>query len=262
MLVLCTLLIASGCNDETPSSLPITVDTASTEPQFNNDLIIGKLYTPDVSVPPTFQRDPRPLSGSSYTLRHLRTTDLDANASLASELCTDDMSDALRWSDLATANPAATVVVTILERDELYEMVRQNAGTTLVHRVFKCAYLNREGVDPWTVAGPAGVLASRQPAVDRLRELSEYLWQFSQFSNPGSAVLASTSEQHDDGWSHTLQLATLTNAGGQTAGCDLVERIDWQHKLSPDGQLTTQRSRVRQFDARLTPSGPEVCSDN
>lgn len=259
--VLCALIACAGCNEQSPSPPAAQSQTSTPSAQPGNDAILGKVYAAHVSVPVGFYRERDLYPGQSYTLRHLRTVDLDSSQTPASELCTDDMVQALTWSDQVMANPTV-LITTVEERDGWYEIVRQGQNDLTRHRVFKCAYLNRDGVNPAATAGPAGKLGRLTEPSATLRELSEYLWQFSLYSNPGAAVLASVGATETGGWTHTLELAVLTTGAGQTSGCDLVQRIDWQHHLDPAGILTTSREIQSEFEARLTPSGPQTCGGN
>lgn len=259
--ILCALSVCAGCNEQSPATSVEQATTPSTIDLSTNDGILGKVYAPQVSVPDDFYREQELFPGQFYTLRHLRTVDLDRTQTPASELCSDDMMQALSWSDQVMPDPAVQIT-TVEERDQWYEIVRQGQTDLTRHRVFKCAYLNRDGVNPAADAGPAGKLGSLIDPSATLRELSEYLWQFSVYSNPGTAVLESIGTTQSGGWTHTLELAVLTVGAGQTPGCDLVQRIDWQHHLDPEGVLTTSRVIQSAFEARLAPGGPQTCGDN
>lgn len=259
-LALC-LVVAAGCNDQAASPLPESFQAQDDQraAQFDDQTVLGKVYATQISVPAGFALEPPALTGQSYTLRHLRSKDIEPWNSLTFELCSDDMNQALGWSDSANAGAAQAAVTTVEERDTLFQITRQDTTNVTFHRVFKCSYLNRDGVDPMASSGPAGILElGDEPALD-LRKLTEYLWQFSPYSNPGAAVLASRGSVEAEGWSHTLYLARRIAGGGQTQGCDRIERIDWRHTVNSDGILTTLHERVRHFEARQTSAGPEIC---
>jgi hypothetical protein len=252
------LLLVGGCNEQTAEPLPPQSLTQSVS-DFDDQEIVTKVYATQTSVPVGFAVEAPEFAEASYTLRHLRRNDLDPGSTQTYELCTDDMSQALRWSDRAATDPERLPVTTLEDRTTLFQITRQDATSVTLHRVFKCAYLNRDGVDPMASSGPAGVLAlGEQPAAD-LRDVAEYLWQFSPYSNPGAAVLASRGRGDVNGWSHTLHLARRVDGAGKIPGCDRIELIDWHYSARPDGTLTAIQEHVGHFEARQTLAGPEVC---
>ena len=61
----------------------------------------------------------------------------------------------------------------------------------LRHRVLRCSWLDRSGTDLDVDSGAAGVLKPAPVSVEALRDLAEYLWQFTAFNNADHVVLAS-----------------------------------------------------------------------
>ena len=108
-------------------------------------------------------------------------------------------------------------------------------------RVFRCAYLDRTGVDLAAADGFAGSLNARPLDAAALRDLVEYLWLFTSYNNAGHAVLAS--EASLPGPAHTLTLASLERAAG--GACDRVTVRDWTLR---------RRSRRRACCSSTSPS--------
>ena len=144
---------------------------------------------------------------------HLKNADVDAAAVAPQplyELCTDDWSQALEWSELgAQSSPQYSDLVETNDDPRYFEFgrVRQGDPTFYVRsRVFKCAYLDRASVNLRAAAGAAGTLNRRPPTAADLREMSEYLWQFTQYNNVGYAVLQSSGSSTTGTLTHTLHM--------------------------------------------------------
>ncbi len=250
-LLWATLLFMGGCGSgAAPATPPQTAPTQNSLP--SDDAILGKVYAPNVSVPNNFLVDAASQLTGSYTLGHLRSTDLDPQAATAYELCSNDMTQALDWSDTVTRSRGG-LMLSATESSRYFEFTRQIAGLddwVALERVFRCDYLNRDGVDLGEAFGRGGQFNVTPVTLNEVRELAEYLWQFSAFNNPGHAVLESQGYSLGSTLRHALTIASRVPLAGEREGCDLIEIFDWHFDVLPDGAITTSKVPVLGFDAR------------
>lgn len=258
------IVFCAACADSAAPPEPDSVDTAPVAvtdpdplPSDLDALILGKVYATDVSVPDGFLEDPSQQLAVSFSLAHLRTD----NAGLTGQhdLCSDDVATATAWSDIASPD---WPIVTIEQNQQYFEVTRQRtdlADWWAIHRVYRCAFVERSGADPLAETAFAGRLGTAWRSADSLAFMAQYLWQFSRFNNPGGTVLGSSTEATDGGFRHTLELALLVPGAGSTDGCDRIERVDWHYDLMPDGTLWRSLEAVRSFDARDSSGTLELC---
>jgi len=126
-------------------------------------------------------------------------------------------------------------------------------------RVFKCAYLDRSDANLRIGHGPAGQLNQRPISAPELRNLSEYLWQFTTYNNYGSAVLKSSGATTSGGLSHTLIIGTLVRSG-LSESCDRIDVIGWRHTIDDDGRLELDVQTLWSFGARESAGVASLCS--
>lgn len=240
------------------------VDTKIDEALPDNLAILTKVYAPQVSKPAGFYTDPRPDPGISATIHHVRNSDVGLVAAAPFELCTDDLVEALQWSDLDAAGRASSgALLTSGQTDMYYEFVRPLSDLPdwfSYGRVFKCTFVDRRGVDARATSGPAGRLNKPAFTSADLKQVSEYFWTFSAFNNPGNAVLATGSFDTGSSMGHALTLATLRADGGTLPDCDAVDVFDWELVARPDdGQMEWVIRDLFTFDGRSRDGVPEVC---
>lgn len=232
----------------------------------SDEAVMAAVYDPTYSVPDDFFIDERAGTEGSYTIYHVK------DASLSYELCKDDMSGA---SVLEEADDQSRVVsgalVGSIETSRYFEFERElsypdsignisDTTTPGFARVFKCSYVNRDGVDRHLRSGYAGTLNVRPLRATDVKELAEYLWQFTFFWPSRAAVIGTYSEGRPESFEHTLILAIVTSQG--FAGCDLVEVVEWRFSAArTNGEVTKQFELVRQFKADVVGGVPRRCDD-
>jgi hypothetical protein len=214
----------------------------------------ARLYTGMTRTPADFLADPAPMSFAQVTTYHLKSRQLDAAATASHELCTDDWSEALAWSEaFAQQAPQYLDLVGNLETERYYEFDRVPRGVLDQYvrmRVYRCDYLDRDNVNLGSAGDFAGIVNHRPLDASVLAALSEYLWHFTEFNNAGHIVLASAPRAAASGLAHAITLASLERA--ESAGdCDRVVVHDWLHRLDPaTGELRSSDVAQREFRVR------------
>jgi hypothetical protein len=234
-----------GGDSATESTLGVA---PRTDAQIAELLYAGAPRTPD-----GFLADPVPSSYQQVTTFHIKSDQLDANAATSYELCTDDFATALAWSEtLAQAAPAYLALVDSMQGGRYFELdrVASTEPERLVRmRVYRCAYLERNGVDLGSTAEAGGTLNARPVDAVALRELGEYLWRFTTYNNADHAVLGSEARASTT-IEHVLTLASLARGAG-AGGCDRVTLHEWLHTAdAATGALSHDNVALRTFDVR------------
>ncbi|MFK8017267.1 MAG: hypothetical protein AB8G17_17725 [Gammaproteobacteria bacterium] len=258
LLIIALMLSACSAGNSEPTADPVAADAQAFLPP--DAVLIGKAYATQVSVPEGFARDSTDQLTGAFTLRHLRATDLNEQANSPSELCADTLSNAMQWSDDADARrPLRGPLLSVLDTARYFEMTRQiNAlpDWVAIERVFKCQYFDRAGASASALVGPAGKLNQTPIDASAVRELAEYLWQFSQYNNIGNAVITSAAGTASTGWRHTLTLASLTRYDDV---CDQIDVFDWHFDAAPSGELTVSQEAILQIHSDNSQGIPSAC---
>jgi hypothetical protein len=263
------LLIAAACggsgSDANDNSLN-NKDLASVSQAPTDAEIMALAYDPEYSVPAGFFVDERAeTTNRSYSLHHV----LDASNSY--ELCTNDLVEAQAWEQSDNDSRAVNgYYVTSIENDRYFEFVReldytQDLGNITdptspgYARVFKCDYADRNGVDRNLLDGYSGMLPAEAAAAQRLREFTEYLWQFRFFNVQRKIVVESNGGRSGNNLTHTLLLAFVVNQG--SGRCDRVDVTEWRFtRDSSTGEVTRDFQTIRSFEAELISGVPQTCS--
>lgn len=224
-----TVLAACASPDEEHSS-------SALRPLPSNEQIISAVYDAEYSVPDGFFVDERADTPGSYTVYHVR------NASGAYELCSDDFDQALEWEAADNESRAVSgLYVGSYENERYFEFIRElsypdavgsvrEPTSTGFARVFKCAMVNRDGVDSGPLDGRAGTLNARPLTPGILGEFVEYLWQFTYIGASRRKVLDSYGRDNADAFEHTLLLALAFKQGH--GRCDRIEVVEWIHSAA------------------------------
>ena len=262
------VLSACGGGGGGDSSAPAPSASAPPRPVTQSDLQIAQsVYGTGPRTPLGFHTDPAPSGHDYVSTTHLKNADVDAAAAAPQplyELCTDDWNQALAWSELGAQNaPQYSDLVETNDDPRYFEFgrVRQGDPTFYVRaRVFKCTYLDRAAANLRASAGPAGTLNRRPLTAVELRDLSEYLWQFTTYNNVGYAVLESGGSSTATALSHTLHLGVLAR-GGISSSCDRVNVIAWRHTMdTTTGVLQLGVTTLWSFGARESAGVVSLCS--
>ena len=255
---------STGTSTASAAAAPVALDDTATR----RLALAEKAYLGTPRVPDGFRLDP-PLVGITgpVATTHLKNTDLAGTPSGAPrwELCTDDPAQALAWSeqratwqgayaDLVETNASASAF-------ELVRVPRNDSTARLRHRVFRCDWLDRSGSDLDSGTGSAGTLKTLPVTSTALRDLVEYLWQFTDFNNADHVVTASvpsTAGAGQLGW--RLEMTRLVRASA-AGDCDRIERLQWTHTADvAGGALTRQLAIVESFRARRDAGAVQLCS--
>lgn len=245
---LMTGLAVSSCGS---NDIALPADDLAALPAADAQIATA-LYAGTPRTPTGFLTDPAPPSYAQVTTYHLKTSQVAAPSATTHELCTDDWSTALAWSEevAAQANPYLDLVGND-STPSYFEFGRVPRGTTdqyVRQRVYRCAYLDRAGVELSAADGFAGIVNARPLDAAALRELVEYLWRFTSYNNAGHVVLESTASL--PGPAHSLRLASLER-GAAGVSCDRVIVREWSYTANEStGALTLAANVVREFGVR------------
>jgi hypothetical protein len=232
-----------SCTSEVPA-FPSSLSAA-------DRTIAETLYAGTPRVPVGFATDPAPASFAQVTTYHVKSSQLAAPSASVHEVCADDWSVALEWSEQVAAQGSHYLALVATDATARYfEFGRVPTGEPSRYvrmRVLRCAYLDRTGVELRLHDGFAGMLNERPLDAAALRAVSEYLWLFSLYNNSGNVVVASA--ERGPALVHTLTIATLER--GSNGACDRVTLRDWTHEASAaTGVLTLTDTVVREFLVR------------
>jgi hypothetical protein len=229
--------------------------------------LAARLYKGDERTPAGFTVETRPASVTgTLSTRHLKNTDFATGPQAASptyEVCTNDMAQAISWSEsLATWGGQYSDLVEVRSDAHLFEIVRvprADVTAMLRHRVFKCDYLDRSSTDLRADAGAAGAMNQRPLTAAELEALTEYLWQFTLFNNADYAVESSSSSANGSQLVHTIRLGQLSR--GANGACDTVQLSDWVHSMNTvDGSITRSLTPVRSFQVKSVAGVAQGCA--
>jgi hypothetical protein len=259
------VMLLSACGGGGDSTAPVTnapVGTASVVSQSNIQ-IASLIYSDSQRTPTGFYTETVPVFSGYVATSHLKTTDINTNAILKYELCSDDFNQALQWSETVNSNSGDNANLTGNDAtDKYFEFDRLRNGTPqgyLRQRVYKCAYLSRSTVDLNASSGQAGILYARPLNAAMLKTLSEYLWQFTTYNNFGNVVLSSSGVAGSNSLTHSLMIASLTRAT-TTGSCDSINVVEWQHRVDTiTGDMTLNSTPVMNFRAQESNGAVSVC---
>jgi hypothetical protein len=262
-------LVLSACGGGGgDSSAPAPTASAPPRPVEQSDLQIAQsVYGSGPRTPVGFYSESPPSGYGYVSTMHVKNANVDATVVAPEplyELCTDDWNQALAWSELSAQHePKYSDLVETNDDPRYFEFGRVREGDPTFYvraRVFKCAYLDRSEANLRDATGPAGLLNRRPLTGVELRDLSEYLWQFTQYNNVGYAVLKSSGSSSSTALTHTLHIASLARAG-ISASCDRVDVITWRHTLdTTSGRMDLQVQTSWSFGAQEAAGVVSLCT--
>jgi hypothetical protein len=260
-----SLCACGGSGTAANSTQSPTVAAASVNGAVQTNVQIAQLiYTDTQRTPNGFYAESVPTFDGYVVTSHIKTLSINPSATLNYELCTDDYNQALSWSDTAhtVSNDAAALTGTDIT-DRYFEFDRLRTGTPngyLRERVYKCSYLDRSTVDLDASSGDAGMLNARPLDAATLKQLAEYLWQFTHYNNYGNVVLSSAGATNGSTLTHTLTMATLSHAAS-SSDCDTITLLAWTHSLdSTTGELALNIATLGSFQTRESNGNVSLCT--
>jgi hypothetical protein len=265
--VLAATFVIASCGGGGESAQPAAPPATAARAVPQSDLEIAQsLYGGSPRTPSGFYADSAPSGLGQVATLHLKNTDLDASSPTETlyELCTNDWSEALAWSESSAQRSGQYEDLVATNDDPRYfEFGRTRVGDPHSYqrsRVFKCDYLDRSDANLRLSAGPAGRLNLRPLSAAELKNLTEYLWQFTAYNNFGHVVLKSAGETTASGFSHTLHIGSLA-IGGVSSACDRIDVIAWRHELNAaTGALERTATALWSFGARESAGVAELCT--
>lgn len=269
VLVATLLLVGCGGGGGSGSAAGPAVVPAAARPVDQSDQEIAQsTYSGAARTPSDFYKDEQPAGYDYVATMHLKNSDTDSGvvAPLVQyEMCTNDWNQALSWSETSAQNASQyTDLVATNETAHYFEFGRTRPSEPQFYsrvRVFKCNYLDRSSANLRVAAGAAGQLNQRPLNATELRNLSEYLWQFTTYNNFGHVVLKSSGANTTTTLTHTLYMANLVRAG-YSATCDRIDVVTWRHVLDTgSGSLQLEVQTLWSFGARDAGGGvAQLCS--
>jgi len=262
---------ASSSAVSQPASVPSPAPVVNNPPApvNNADLTLAaRLYKGDARTPAGFDLEARPSNVlGTLSTRHLKNTDLATGNQAISrtyEVCTNDMAQAVEWSERqATWQGQYSDLVEVNGDEHMFEVVRvprADVTAMLRHRVFRCDYLDRSETDLRSDVGAAGSMNQRPLTAAELEKLAEYLWQFTLFNNSDYAVESSTSSASGNTITQTIRMGQI--ARGSAGACDTVYVSDWVHSMDAvNGAISRSLTAVRSFKVKSTSTGAETCAN-
>jgi hypothetical protein len=256
---------ASGASPQSVTAPPVVTTPPSTTSA--DSTLADRIYKGTQRTPDGFTIEARPsnISGTLST-RHLKNTDFATGPQAISptyEVCTNDMAQAIAWSESqASWNGQYSDMAEVHGDAHMWEITRvprADPTALLRHRVFRCDYLDRANTDLRADAGAAGNMNQRPLTASELKDLAEYLWQFTMFNNSDTAVESSAGSTNGGSIVHTIRMGQLVR--GATGSCDTVQIVDWTHSMdSATGAITRSLTNVRTFKAKNTAGATELCA--
>ncbi len=263
----------SGCGGSSGTA-PTSTPTPNSAPQAPSPPDLSaperdaaqKVYSGTPRTPADFLSDPPPpgVIGAVSTL-HLKSSDITPTTAVNFELCSDDTAEALAWSELRTAR--LPIYADLVEQNvsprliEFVRVPRNDSNARLRQRVFRCSYLDRSSSDLAADNGFAGTANTRPLDAAALKDLAEYLWQFTPFNNADYVVLrsAAVAVAVDSSGAtmatdiaHAIDMARLIR-GSTSDDCDRIELLRWTHTLNTaSGALRRQLETLSSFGAHRT----------
>ena len=257
LILACLSLFACRTNDESAPAGPSGGYPTDVE-------IMAKAYNVSYTVPEGLLVDERVGTSGGYTIYHVK------DDSMSFELCGDSYAEAFVWESADNEHRAVNGEhVDSYENDRYFEFTRELSYPDGIgnipeltspgfSRIFKCSYLNRDGVDRNLRDGYAGTLHVRPLSIGAVRELAEYLWQFTFFWPVQKTVLSTYSAERAGAYEHTMTLAFVTNQGNDR--CDLVQLVDWTFAANRNsGEVTKNFRLIRHFEAEFINGEPRLC---
>jgi len=232
----------------------------------SDEEVMSKAYDNGYTVPDNFYVDERADTVVSYSLYHVK------DPSISYELCSNDHDEAFAWESADNSSRSVTgVYVGEYENDRYFEFIRDLTYPESIgnissptspgfSRVFKCNYVNRDGVDRNLRNGYAGTLNLRPLTAGAVRDYVEYMWQFTFFWPARKTVLESFTEELGGAFRHTLLLAFVNKQG--FGKCDLIEVVDWVFSVDQGtGRVTKDFRLLYSFEAENSNGTPRRCGN-
>jgi len=260
--VIVALLALAGCGGGSSAVDPPLAVANARAVELSDTEIAQLLYADDRRTPAGFYLETTPAVPGYIATSHLKNTDLPGATSVTQyELCTDDWTSALFWSDQVATASAVSMLSDTQTTPSYFEFGRVSSSTPpgyLRARVYRCSYLDRSNVDLHSAAGAAGHFNQRPLTASELQRLVEYLWQFTIYNNYGSAVLKSSGMTSSAGLQHTLTIASLA---ATSSGCDHINVFAWQHTLDTQtGALQLDVQSLWEFGAHRVDGVVALCN--
>jgi len=164
------------------------------------------------------------------------------------ELCTDNKSQALEWSESSSKNSACyRDLIDERETEKYFEGRRgysEKPSDIILSRVHKCSYLDRSKYDKFERGTTLGRFNQRPVTIENVKELIEYLWFIENYNIDGQKVLSSFTEDQGDSVKHTIYETHVVY--GDWGVCDQITLIKSEYIVDKNsGEITISQENVK-----------------
>ncbi len=170
------------------------------------------------------------------------------------ELCTDNRTQALAWSEASSRNSAYYRNLTgERETDKYFEFTRvyaKNPSDVLLSRVHKCSYLDKSGYDKFQKEEGLGTFSQRPITDENAKELIEYLW-YVEHPGAGSQNPILDHYLYEDGDSIRYVIYHVVGFIGDWGLCDQIALVRRQYSVDvSSGKITMESKDLRTVEGR------------
>ena len=256
------LLVACGGGSGSDSAVSeenkdAVQDATVTEPNLDSQALDSIYY--NRRTPTGFYQEPEPDPTLFQTITHIKNTDLLAPGSFDDttprfEVCTNDFSEALAWSEI---NGSQLGVLVDNSASTIYfQFTRSPANApqiSNIQRVYKCDIIDRSTVDTRYQNEHLGSYTELPQNASNIKQLIEYLWLYGPSNQYGNAVLNTTINEDQNTFTYHMDMATLAPTANNNGQCDRIDLLSIDYNVDKltgaiDMIENFQRSIYAQFD--------------
>ena len=218
----------------------------STQTEFTDKELLDAAYSGYKYPEGFYQEDLH--GGSLYYENTVSIKPVGEREHIWIELCTNNKSQALEWSESSSKNSAYyRDLVDEKETEKYFEFRRvysKNPSDVILSRVHKCDYLNRSKYDKSKRPSILGTFNQRPVTIEKVKELIEYLWFIENYNWGGQKVLRSFTENQGNSVKHTLYKICIVY--GDWGVCDVISLFKSEYIVDKNsGEITVSHEIIK-----------------